>query len=550
MKSGRWILGDTERNLFYGLLIINLLPLWLSTYFPSQDGPAHLYNARIIGDWYWSDFSIFREYLTLNERLDPTWFDHIILAALMKFFSPNVSEKLFLTVYILALPLSIRYALGVIHPGARFLSVLAFPLLYNALLHYGFYSFAMSLAVYCFFIGYWLQHAETINFRVGAWLVLITLLLFLTHVVTMALAYLSAAVMSATWWMAEVIRQHGVNPLEHRTLGRRTWNLIIKPLFVLLPAATLLFLFFSDRERVLSQGPGLYERLQNFVHLDVLYVFRHHEWVLSSVLAFVFWALTLWFIVDDWGRCKLQRQDVLMLLAAVLTVSYFLAPDPKIVTESSTPGGPFITERLNLFPYLALLLWLGTREFSARRKRFVQLAGTSISLAFIIVHISHYVAMNHQIDEYLSAIRLVEPGTTLLPVHASPRGLAAKGAPLSYKVDPFLHVSNRAGAERPIFILSDYEANVAYFPVRFRRSRNPYAHLGNIEADPPKLDLASYTPITGGRIDYVLVWLGRKSNTEHPNMKSIYSYLNSHYKRIFISKNGLAELYRHNAGPD
>ena len=68
MKSGTWILGDTERMLFYGLLNTNLLPLWSITYFPSQDGPAHLYNARIIGDWYWSDFNIFREYLTLNER--------------------------------------------------------------------------------------------------------------------------------------------------------------------------------------------------------------------------------------------------------------------------------------------------------------------------------------------------------------------------------------------------------------------------------------------------------------------------------------------------
>jgi hypothetical protein len=163
MKSGTWILGDTERRLFFGLPITNLLPLWLITYFPSQDGPAHLYNARIIGDWYWSDFNIFREYLTLNERLDPTWFDHIIRATLMKVFSPNISEKLFVSVYILGLPLSIRYALGVIQPAARFLSVLAFPLLYNALLHYGFYSFSMSLAVYCFFIGYWLQQRRLLT---------------------------------------------------------------------------------------------------------------------------------------------------------------------------------------------------------------------------------------------------------------------------------------------------------------------------------------------------------------------------------------------------
>jgi hypothetical protein len=207
-------------------------------------------------------------------------------------------------------------------------------------------------------------------------------------------------------------------------------------------------------------------------------------------------------------------------------------------------------ERLNLFPYLALLLWLGTRQFSAKRKRFVQLAGTSLSLAFIVIHSSSYAAINHQIDEYLSVIRLVEPGTTLLPVHASPRGFAAIGAPLSYKVDPFLHLSNRAGAERPILLLENYEADLAYFPVRFRPAHNPYTRLGDIESAPPKLDLASYAPITGGRIDYVLVWLGSKSNTEHPNMQSIYSYLNAHYKRIFISKNGLAELYQRDARSD
>jgi hypothetical protein len=290
----------------------------------------------------------------------------------------------------------------------------------------------------------------------------------------MALAYLSAAIISGTWWIAELIRQHRANPVDYRMLGRKTWTLIIKPLLVLLPTAALVLLFFSGRDRLLSHGPGVYERFQNFVHLDVLDVFRYREWVLSTAVAFVFWALTLWFIVDDWGRYKLQGPDVLMLLVAALTVSYFLAPDPEVVTKSSAPGGRAIMERLNLFPYLALLLWLGTREFSAKRKRFVQLAGTSISLAFIVIHSSSYVAINHQIDEYLSVIRLIEPGTTLLPVHASPRGFAAIGAPLSYKVDPFLHLSNRAGAERPILLLENYEADLAYFPVRFRPVHNPY----------------------------------------------------------------------------
>ena len=69
--------------------------------------------------------------------------------------------------------------------------------------------------------------------------------------------------------------------------------------------------------------------------------------------------------------------------------------------------------------------------------------------------------------------------------------------------------------------------------------------MGHIERAPPKLDLASYAPTTGGRIDYVLVWLGRKRNAEAPDMQSIYSQLDQDYQRVFVSKNRLAELYRH-----
>ncbi|MDH3512480.1 MAG: hypothetical protein OER85_16655 [Gammaproteobacteria bacterium] len=545
MQPDWWKTGDGERGLFYGLLVIHLLPLWLFTYLPTQDGPAHLYNARILSDWYSSDFPVFRDYLTLNERFDPTWFGHLILAGLMKLFSPAMSQKLFLTIYVVAFPVSIRYALGAVNNHARFLAVLGFPFIYNAVFHYGFFSFSMSLAVYCFFIGYWLRHVETLDWRKAAGLVLISVLLYFTHVISMALAYVSAAVISATWWIARIVTLQRANRLDRGSLGDTSWNLLVKPALTLLPALALLFLFLSDRESAMLPGPGFHDRLEDFVHLGVLYVFQAREHVLSDLWTIVFWALILWFIVDDWGRRKLQRQDVLLLLALVFTAVYFFAPDPVIVGESGTPGGAFTKERLNLFPFLILLFWLGTREFSPARKRFVQIAGAAIAIAFMATHVLHYRTINRQLDEYLSAIEKVESGSTLLPLFASHRGLAKDGTPLTRKVDPFLHASNLAGAERPILVLVNYEANLGYFPVKYRLSRDPYIHIGEIESAPPKVNLLNYASATGGRIDYVLVWLGQKRNTESPEMRSVYNQLDREFRRIFVSKNGLAELYQH-----
>ena len=46
-RSTRWKEADPahrhKRILIFVLLVLHVLPLWISTYFPSQDGPAHIY---------------------------------------------------------------------------------------------------------------------------------------------------------------------------------------------------------------------------------------------------------------------------------------------------------------------------------------------------------------------------------------------------------------------------------------------------------------------------------------------------------------------------
>jgi hypothetical protein len=76
-----------------------LIPIWAVHWIPTQDGPSHLYNARILSDLFWSDSSYYADYygINLTFRSLPNWFSHVALASLMGIFPPLVAEKVLLS---------------------------------------------------------------------------------------------------------------------------------------------------------------------------------------------------------------------------------------------------------------------------------------------------------------------------------------------------------------------------------------------------------------------------------------------------------------------
>src|SRR6266550_2851537 len=126
-----------EKILFLSLLIIYLLPVWAFEYFVTADGPSHVYNASVIYNYLRPEYSSLRQYYELNSWLTTNFFDHIILAGLMFIVPAIVGEKILLSAYILILPVSIRYALSAVNQSSTFLTVLAFPFIYNYFLHEG-----------------------------------------------------------------------------------------------------------------------------------------------------------------------------------------------------------------------------------------------------------------------------------------------------------------------------------------------------------------------------------------------------------------------------
>ena len=156
-----------------------------------------------------------------------------------------------------------------------------------------------------------------------------------------------------------------------------------------------------------------------------------------------------------------------------------------------------------------------------------------------------YARLNDYLAEYLSATDMIEENTTLLPLcfthHGFDRGL------VSLRIGLFLHASGHIAAQRRVVELDNYEANTAYFPVRFRTELNPFRHMGTLEAQPPVVDIAAYVEKTGGRVDYVLVWNIRDDQRDLPATLSILRQLEEGYHLIHTSEpGGMMQLYRRN----
>ena len=99
-------LNKAEYYFFYVFLVINLLPILVFKFFPTVDGPAHLYNSRLIIELLGQN-SLLDNYFIFNE-IAPNWLGHILLSFFQLLFPAYIAEKCLLLIYFIGFPVSFR----------------------------------------------------------------------------------------------------------------------------------------------------------------------------------------------------------------------------------------------------------------------------------------------------------------------------------------------------------------------------------------------------------------------------------------------------------
>src|SRR4051812_9824782 len=88
------------RHLVFALVVLVFVsPFMFLPHFVTMDGPAHLYNGRLIAQLASGNSNIASEYFQFNPLPVPNWLAHLLIILLNFVFNPAVCEKIIVITY-------------------------------------------------------------------------------------------------------------------------------------------------------------------------------------------------------------------------------------------------------------------------------------------------------------------------------------------------------------------------------------------------------------------------------------------------------------------
>ncbi|MBL8149736.1 MAG: hypothetical protein JNN15_07395 [Blastocatellia bacterium] len=547
-----------ENGLFLFLLALHFLPLWSLPYFSTCDGPAHIYNAQIMLDYFKSEnLTVFEKFYSFNNNIGANWLGHILLSLLLAIFPPFIAEKVLISGYLLLLPLSVRYACKAINPESKVAVLLIFPIVYNSTIYFGFYYFCYSIGLFFLVFGYWIKYQNSLSLssRHVTLLLILVLLLYLSHPFSFTMAALLIGFHFSFNLIADLVK-------EIRT-GRRWENLLTErlksqflPLTIAFLPTTLLMLSWA------ITSPTTNDRRPQNWQIQKLYI-----WIIESISIYypnslpaktssaafliLLALLTIYCIfsrnsvTDKSEKNHLFWIPILLFIPIVGLVLPALLPAYLLTLDNLSAIYLFTSERCCLYVLLTAILWIAVGKFHKKVLLATKIAITSISLVLLVMQILTHYRLQSYVEEILSYKAVVAEKATVLPLFLH-YGALPKGG---YDILPppvLLHTPAYVATEKELVNLGNYEAHTGAFPINFQQTVNPFIYIGGaINSLSAAIDILSYRDKTGIDVDYVVVYTVPGHKFNEASIISLYAQLEVGYELIYTSpERGFIEVYR------
>ena len=465
LSANNWLINRISwKHLFVLLLIFHIVPIWFFSYFPSQDGVSHIYNAHVLKEYHKHENYIIRNVWKLNLTIFPNWISHISLAGMLYIFPPIMAEKILLTLMIIGIPTSFLYFLNVIHQeNAWVFSWLGFIFSYNYLLYMGFYNFTISISFFFLSLGYWWRHKDRIGTNNLIVLYSLLLLTYLSHIVSFGLVLLAISVCHIYLCGCRVISRIR----HHRSI--RCLFRDLRPLVqfagYMLPIYFVLATYYLQSLKDHNSGnhKGIKWTWEYFWGVkSIVYFTDWHIPVNQALLGILGLAVVMSLIHRISRKEWIKQSDSFLLISIIFAFMFFRSP------WSFGPGG-WINDRIHLYVLLMLTPWL-----IHNGHRILQIGFTLALVVITLLHFGRTVydhgRLSAEIAEEVSAVDLIEPHTTY--TIRSPSWHKSDSLGEVKYVAPFVHTLALYGTvNKDIGHLGNYEANYNYFPVnRFNHS--------------------------------------------------------------------------------
>jgi hypothetical protein len=179
--------GHGMDALFYAMTAMQAGTIWLNRSFPTQDGPIQLYYADVLADLLRGG-GTYTAYFRMNNHSPVYCFFNYALVLLNQVFSPLTSERVLVSLYVVAFSLGVRFLVRSVEPRNEWLPFFLMPFAFHTYLYLGIYNFSLGVAVLLFAMGVWLRAMPAWTWK--DYLLWIGLLLLVCSIHPMTLAFL------------------------------------------------------------------------------------------------------------------------------------------------------------------------------------------------------------------------------------------------------------------------------------------------------------------------------------------------------------------------
>ena len=522
-----------ERTLFWSLLALTILPVWTTTYFPSQDGPVHLYIVHLLQLFMAGADGIVHQYFELNPHFEPNLAFYGFALLLGQVFDLLVVEKLFLSGLALALCLAVRVAVRSLNPAASVYSLLAVPTAFHYFVHMGFYNYSLGIAATILALTICRPRLDQPSMRDLGVIGLVSLAVLLVHLMAFLVLLVCLALIVA-WrsladWRAGLGPRDAVAALLARGIGLG---------LALLPALALAAAFFLrhglNQSRADEVGPNSLIGLVTLVSFDDVEL-----WLMAPWIA-LFYVLCGYTLVRHLRAGTLGQAALFALLPAALVLVYLGNP--------VTAAGLRVGERFIPFIICLTFLWFATATPGRGMTWAVVAVASTTTVANAGLRVAQYDRHDQHMQGYMAAAESIEPGHTLLPLHLEPTPDLA--GTWFRRPDPLLHLAAHMAIERDLIYLRASLMSThafGYFPIIYRQAVDPFLHIENgLRLDGELLDvrIADYPSLTGASLDYVLLWPAPAEMMDDAISVAIRAQVAEDWRAVPVPADASGELFR------
>lgn len=430
--------------------------------FHPQDGPAHLYNARILLDSLKPN-SPFREVFEVRWQPLPNWAGHF-LTMLVLILSPARRADAILSAIVLVgvasafLGLRLRVSSQGIVPSALFCGLLAL----NALWLFGFVSFLLSACLFAATLAFWWKKRDGFRLSDSLFSAFLLVLGYFCHPIGLGLTIAGLSILAPT------------TPGPGRSVRR-----LARTAAAFVPVVPLVIYYRSIMrseggiepvwghwKRLLS--PASWQAQLGWVDPISLssktiapFVSKPSPWLGLCAPAFWFLAgLTIAIVSTAARRGPRDDRRGWLFLAIALTLAGIVAPD-----TIGRNHGHYLPQRIVWLGLASFLPWLELDP----KTRGCRAATACLTIALVSqsAFVWEYAVSSDRLTR--AFVREVEPwvgrdqkvGTLLIDIRGR------------FRSNPLLHADCLLGLDTGNVIWSDYETAHYYFPVRVRPSIHP-----------------------------------------------------------------------------